>query len=180
VRTDTVELKPTGEWSNTSSFVAPTMSGDFSIGQVVQRSAEGVVSANLTPSVPSGADATITQTYSSDVTTSATADGNVLVTVALTVVPQVLPAVTMSDSAALDIRVNAVYTPDVTQVLAETVTVVEGFPPCCVSPASTTPLNTSSGSGTSPLPLAPTAVGSAAVSPMSLTRRDDQAPASSS
>jgi hypothetical protein len=184
VRTDTVELKPTGEWANTSSFIAPTATGEFSLDQLVQRSTEGVVSANLTPSLPTGGDGVHTQTYSSDVSTTATADGNVLVNVAL----QVIPAATMSTATsvtpslptALNINVHAVYTADVTQVLAETVTVVEGSAPCCVSLATTTPLNTSSGSGTSPLPLAPTAVGSASVSPMSLTKRDDQAPASSS
>jgi hypothetical protein len=83
-------------------------------------------------------------------------------------------------TSPLNIDIQAVYTPDVTRVLAETVTVVEGSPTCCASQATTTPPNTSSGSGTSPSPLAPTAVGSAAVSPMSTIRRDDQAPSASS
>ena len=180
VRTDTVELTPTGEWANTSSFVAPTAAGEFSISQVVQRSTAGVVSANLQPAVPTAATTTPTTTppiasqlQSSHVTTTPTADGNVLVNVNLSVVTPSQAGQPTAPASSLNIAVHAVYTPDVTRVLAEQVTVVEGSVSCCDSPASSTPPNASGGAGVSTSP-PPAALGSAAVSPLSPTRRDDQ------
>jgi hypothetical protein len=184
VKTDAVDGDPaTGAIANKTMFSAPTATGAFTLQQVVQRSGEGVVSANLLAQLPtplSSSTTAIAQTYSSDVSTSPTQDGNVLVNVRLLVVPPSTSTAPVDNATALDINVQAVYTPDVTQVLAETVRVVEGSAPCCDSPASTTPPNTTNGNGTSSLPLAPTAVGSASVSPMSTTRSDDQASAPSS
>jgi hypothetical protein len=182
VRTDTVELTPTGEWANTSSFIAPTAAGEFSINQVVRRSTVGVVSANLQPAVPTAATATTTsgsQLQSSHVTTTPTDDGNVLVNVSLKVATPASAGQQTTSTPSLSIAVHAVYTPDITTVLAEQVTVVEGSAPCCDSPANTTPLSSPGGGGGSTSP-PPAALGSAAVSPLSPTRRDDQTTTSSS
>jgi RNA polymerase sigma-70 factor (ECF subfamily) len=179
VRTDTVELKPTGEWANTSTFRAPTTTGDFALQQVTQRSTEGVVSSNLLPILPA-TDPSSSILVSSNAASTPTADGNVLVNVELLVVTPPSGDGQAASVPPLDISVRAVYTPDVTRVLAEQVNVVEGFAPCCDSPATTTPPSAASGGGTSSLPTARSAVGSASVSPMSTSRRDDQAPASSS
>ena len=183
VRTDAIELLPTGSWASTTSFSAPVANGEFALHQVVQRSTEGVVSANLTPSVPTGADATTdpTQLYSSAVTTTPTDDGNVLVDVELQVVP---PAVDQPTTAVattpLSISVEALYTPDVTQVLAETVTVVEGSAPCCSVPPSTTLPNPPTNGPNSTPSDAPAASRFGRVSPLSPTARDDsRVPASS-
>jgi hypothetical protein len=178
VRTDTVELTPTGGWASTSTFSAPTSNGSFALEQVVQLSSEGVVSANMQPTLPV-ADATSTQLQSSTVTTTPTNDGNVLVNVNLEVVTPTDADQSVAPAPPLNIAVQAVYTPDVTEVLAEQVTVVEGSAPCCESPASTTPHSTSgddSGSASPP----PAALGSVAVSPLSPTRRDDQTAIASS
>lgn len=180
LETNTVELKPTGDWSNTSTFSAPTStSGTFALQQVVQRSTAGVVSANVSSQLPN-TDPTQTQLYSSNVSTSPTVDGNVLVNVQLLVLNPTVASAPVDNSTALSINVNAVYTPDVTQVLAETVSVVEGSAPCCVSPATTTPHDTA-GDGTS-VPPSPdaAAVGSAAVSATSRNPRDDQSTIASS
>jgi hypothetical protein len=186
VRTDTVELRPTGEWANTSSFIAPTAAGEFSINQVVQRSTAGVVSANLQPAVPTAtAPATTTSApttstlQSSHVTTTPTVDGNVLVNLDLAVVTPPQASQPTASASSLNIAVQAVYTPDVTRVLAEQDTVVEGSAPCCDSPASSTPRSTVGGGGVSTTPPV-AALGSAAVSPLSPTRRDDQTTTASS
>jgi len=182
VRTTTVELKSTGDWANTSSFIAPTTAGNFALQQVVQLGANGVVSANLAAAVSTGSDDTATQTYSSQVSTAPTVDGNVLVNVELVVVPQATaqPMSTVGTPLPLNINVHALYTPDVTTVLAETVSVVEGSASCCELPASSTPPSASSdGHVTSPS-LDPAAVGSASVSPLSPSKLDDQSPPASS
>ena len=181
VRTTTVELKPTGAWASTSDFVAPTATGDFTLNQVVEKSTEGVVSANVDVDVPTADSEADISTLTSDVTTSPTVDGNVLVNVELTVASSNAgsPA-TASAQPGLHIDIQAVYTPDVTRVLAETVSVVEGSAPCCDSPATSTPPSSPSDSDVMSPSLETTAVSAASVSPMSPTKRDDQQPVASS
>jgi RNA polymerase sigma factor (sigma-70 family) len=176
VQVSTVELKPSGDWANTSSFVAPVDSGEFALEQVVELSTEGVVSANLTPSLSTDS----TRTYSSSVSTSASPDGNVVVSVDLLVLPQDSSTESATTSPPLDISVTALYTPDVTRVLAETVSVVEGSAPCCDSSATSTPPSQPSDSDTSSPSLGPAAMSFAAVSPLSPTRRNDQTASASS
>lgn len=121
---------PTGGVENQSTFSATTASGDFSLQQDVQMSSQGVVSANLTPSVPLPTGEVATQTYSSSVSSAPGAQGDVVVNVELVVTPSsaapvdsapVLPAVT--------VNVQTLYAADLSHAEGETVTVTAAVPP---------------------------------------------------
>jgi len=194
VKTADVQRLPGGSgYVNESTFSAETATGESGLEQSVQINAAGVISANLTPSVPvppssdalsqsSDTAAASTYLHSSVVTTTPTDDGNVLVDVQLVVLPGTSPvsAAQGQQGNSLSIDVQALYTSNVVLLLAESVFVAEGSTPCCVTSTNTAPRSSAIATGTSTLPISPTAVGSAAVSPMSTNRRDDQVPLASS
>jgi RNA polymerase sigma factor (sigma-70 family) len=178
VNTDTIEKLPTGEWSNKSNFIASTPAGVFTLQQAVQQSTQGVVSANMSASVPLVTGTIADRTLTSSVSTSST-NGLVTVNVTLDVAPN---SVTQSETTTpFTINVNATYSSGVTRVLDETVTVTEGSVPCCTSSTpSPSPPNSDTPSGVTTPSGSNGSIGSAEVSNLTPTWRGDQLPLSSS
>lgn len=149
VQTTSVESNSDGSQTNTSNLTADLGSGPLSLGQQVQMSSNGVVSANLTPSVPLADGSVATVTQSSNVTTLATPDGDTVVNVQLVVAaPSTAPSGTDSTGASPQaspataiVTMQALFGRDLVQALGEQVVVtIPG-----ATSTGTTPTGTTSG-----------------------------------